>query len=102
VTARLRHAVTAAAGRFPLRPGKPLVHQHANGAWGFTCYCIGHHRTDVRAKTTMHARYNCDSWEHALREATDHVAWYHKTRAQYETEALEAAYNLPAAERTSP
>lgn len=99
---RPKYADTAAAGRFPLRPGKPLVHRRQNGAWGFTCYCVDHHRPDLKAKATMQAHYNCDSWKHALREAVNHVAWCHKTRAQYEVEALEAAYALPAPERTRP
>lgn len=102
MTVRLAHADTAAAGRFPLRPGKPLVHRQRNGAWGFTCYCVGHHRTDLKAKATMHARYNCDSWKHALREAVNHVAWRHKTQADYDIEALEATYALPTAQRTCP
>jgi hypothetical protein len=99
---RPKHAETATAGRYPLRPGRPLVHRRANGAWGFTCYCIGHHRPDLKAKATMQARYNCLNWKEAYREAVQHVAWCHKTRAQYELESLEAAYALPAIERTSP
>jgi hypothetical protein len=102
VTARLKYAETTSAGRFPLRPGRPLIHRRDNGAWGFTCYCIGHHRPDLRAKATMQAYHNCDNWAHALREALSHVAWCHKTPAQYEIEALEAAYTLPAIQRTRP
>ncbi|MFF1358802.1 hypothetical protein [Streptomyces sp. NPDC058297] len=98
MTARLRYAVTATAGRFPLRPGKPLVHQRANGAWGFSCVCAGHNRPDRRAKPTISERHNCDSWKQALREAHQHVAWQHKSPAQYEVEALEAAFALPDAE----
>jgi hypothetical protein len=47
----------------------------------------------------MHSRHNCDSWRHAIREALDHVRYFHKPRAMYETEALEALYALPAAAR---
>lgn len=101
MTWRPTYAATS-AGRFPLRPGKPLVHRRQNGAWGFTCYCAGHNRPNLEAKATACARRNCDDWEHALREAQDHVAWYHKAPADYEVEALEAAYALPATERTSP
>lgn len=101
MTIRLAYADTVTAGRFPLRPGKPLVHQRSNGAWGFTCYCIGHHRTDLKAKATMQARHNCLNWKHALREAQQHVAWCHKTRAEYEIEALNATYALPAVGRTT-
>lgn len=99
--ARLKYAHTAAAGRFPLRPGKPLVHQRANGAWGFSCICHGHNRPDRTSKAASHERHNCDSWKQALREAHQHVAWYHKTPADYEIEALETAYNMPASERTA-
>lgn len=102
MSGRLRYALTASSGRLPLRPGKPLVHQGPNGAWGFTCYCIGHHRTDLRAKAVMQAHYNCRTWRQAFREAVQHVAWYHKPPAQYEIEALEAAYALPFPERTNP
>ncbi|MCF0086683.1 MULTISPECIES: hypothetical protein [unclassified Streptomyces] len=99
---RLRYADAATAGRFPLQPGKPLVHRRSNGAWGFTCYCVGHHRPDLRAKSVMQARYNCPNWQEAFREAVQHVAWCHKTAEQYEIEALEAAYALPTAGRTRP
>lgn len=102
MTVRLRQAGTAAPGRFPLRPGKPLVHRRSNGAWGFTCYCVGHHRPDLKAKATMQARYNCENWKHALQEAVQHIAWCHKTRAQYEIEALEASWCLDSSEKTSP
>ena len=101
MTARLKYAHTAAAGRFPLRPGKPLVHRRANGAWGFSCICHGHNRPDLEAKADGSERHNCDDWAHALREARQHVAWYHKTPAQYEIEALETVYALPASERTA-
>lgn len=99
MTRRLRHADTATAGRFPLRPGKPLVHRGRNDTWGFTCYCLSHTRPDRTVSWT--ARYNCADWAGALREAHDHIAYEHKTAAHFEVEALEAAYALPAAERTS-
>lgn len=99
MTQRLKHADTAAAGRFPLRPGRPLVHRRRNGAWGYTCYCLNHARPDRKVYWT--AGHNCDDWQHALRAAHDHLTYGHKTPAHYETEALEAAYNLPAAERTT-
>jgi hypothetical protein len=98
MTRRLKFADTAAAGRFPLRPGKPLVHRRRNGAWGFTCVCKGHHRDRAAGGR---ARHNCESWAQAYREAVDHVTHEHKTVAEYEVEALEAAYALPAAERTA-
>lgn len=101
MTNRLKYA-DASAGRFPLRPGKPLVHRRQNGAWGFTCDCIGHNRPDRKTKPMFSARHNCDDWAQALREAREHVAWYHKTPAQYEVEALEAAYALPALENKEP
>lgn len=102
MTARLRHAQTATAGRFPLRPGKPLVHRRSNGNWGFTCICHGHNRPDRISKASSYESHNCPSWRQALWEARDHVAYYHKTPAQYEIEALEASLALPAAERTHP
>ncbi|MFC9891528.1 hypothetical protein [Streptomyces pilosus] len=98
MTRRLRHADTATAGRFPLRPGKPLVHRQRNGAWGYTCHCAGHNRRTV----SWCASYNCNDWAHALWLALDHVAHHHKTYADHEIESLEAAYALPAAERTHP
>lgn len=97
MTNRLKYADTAAAGRFPLRPGKPLIHQRQNGGWGFTCHCIGHARPGLKLAWT--ARHNCTDWRDALRAALDHVAHGHKTAAQYEIEALKAAYALPAPER---
>jgi hypothetical protein len=97
---RLKYADTAAAARFPLRPGKPLVHRRQNGAWGFTCYCLSH--AQAHRKVLWFATHNCDDWAHAMRSALDHVAHEHKTAADYEIEALEAAYSLPDAERTSP
>lgn len=99
---RPKYAEAAALGRFPLRPGKPLVHRRRNGAWGYTCVCHGHNRPDLEAKTDSSARHNCDDWAHALREAREHVAWYHKAPFDYEIEALEAAYLLPPTERTRP
>ncbi|GAA3807594.1 hypothetical protein ACFQ0G_53915 [Streptomyces chiangmaiensis] len=102
MTARLKYADTASAGRFPLRPGKPLIHRRSNGAWGYSCVCAGHNHPRLKAKATGSARHNCDDWAHALREALEHIAWYHKTPAHYEIEALEAAYALPAVERSSP
>lgn len=98
MTRRARYAETAALGRFPLRPGKPLVHRRRNGAWGWTCYCIGHHRPDRTLRPIMRSRHNCITWREAVRDAFDHVKWDHKTPAQYETEALEALYVLPATE----
>jgi hypothetical protein len=95
---RAKYGDTASQGRFPLRPGKPLVHRRLNGAWGYTCICIGHTRGPHPAGSSRH---NCDSWRHALREALDHIAYWHKTPAQYETEALETLYALPAAERSA-
>jgi hypothetical protein len=98
---RAEYGDTAGQGRFPLRPGKPLVHRRHNGKWGWTCYCIGHHNPARSLRPHMQARHNCDSWQHAFREAVDHVKYFHKTREQYETEALEALYALPAAEYRS-
>lgn len=100
MTRRLRHAHTAPAGRFPLRPGKPLVHRQRNGAWGFTCYCAGHTRPG--RTVSWCASYNCTDWAHALWLAIDHATHDHKTAAEYEIEALETAYALPASERTRP
>ncbi|QGZ53324.1 hypothetical protein GPZ77_34405 (plasmid) [Streptomyces sp. QHH-9511] len=91
---RAQYGDTAAPGRFPLRPGKPLVHRRRNGAWGFTCQCVGHHRRTVQYT----ARHNTEGWAQAFREAVDHVTHEHKTPTQYETEALEALYALPAAD----
>ena len=93
---RAKYGDTAAHGRFPLRPGKPLVHRRLNGRWGWTCYCVGHHHPARTIRPDMQARHNCDSWQHALREAIAHVQHWHKTRAQYETEAMEALYASPA------
>lgn len=102
MASRLKYALAASAGRFPLRPGKPLIHRRANGAWGFSCICAGHNRPDLIAKPDGCERHNCDSWKQALREAHQHVAWNHKTPTQYEVEAPEAVFALPDAERTSP
>lgn len=103
VTRRARYGDTAGQGRFPLRPGKPLVHRRYNGKWGFTCDCLTHARPE-RSTTYGNARHNCETWQQALREAHDHIAFWHKTPRQYETEALEALYNLPPAttRRTAP
>ena len=100
MTRRLKYADTAAAGRFPLQPGKPLVHRRSNGAWGFTCYCVGH--AHPARKVYWTAAHNCAGWRDALRAALDHITHEHKTAAHYEIEALEAAYALPDAERTRP
>lgn len=97
---RLRYADTAAAGRLPLRPGKPLVHRRQNGAWGYTCHCLGHAIPTRNVYWT--AAHNRDDWAHALRAASDHVTYEHKTAAHYEIEALETAFSLPSAERTRP
>lgn len=99
MTERRKYAQAASAGRFPLRPGKPLVHRRSNGKWGFSCICRGHNRPDRISKPISQERHNCDNWQHALQEARDHVAWHHKTPAQYEVEALEAALALPDAQR---
>lgn len=100
---RARYGDTAGQGRFPLRPGKPLVHRRRNGNWGFSCDCLTHtrpgHGTPYGAR-----RWNCRDWAHALREARAHVQYWHKTPRQYEIEALQALYNLPSADtrRTAP
>jgi hypothetical protein len=97
---RIQRADTATAGRFPLRPGQPLIHRQRNGAWGYTCYCL--HHTRPGRTVVWCASYNCDDWAHAVRQALDHVAHDHRTDAHREIDALEAAYALPAAERTHP
>lgn len=104
MTRRARYGDTASQGRFPLRPGKPLVHRRLNGKWGFSCDCVGHNSPSLKYRRTSYARLNCDSWRQAVREAYEHVALCHKTRAQYEVEALRALYNLPpaTARRTAP
>lgn len=96
---RAEYGDTASQGRFPLQPGRPLVHRRLNGRWGWTCYCVGHQNPARAIRPDMQARHNCDSWQHALRAAVDHVTYAHKTRDQYETEALEALYALPAGRR---
>ncbi|MFD8777562.1 hypothetical protein [Streptomyces sp. NPDC059916] len=101
MTERLKYAQAATAGRFPLRPGKPLVHRRDTGKWGFSCVCAGHNRPDRTSKASIHERHNCATWREALNEAHQHVAWYHKTPAQYEVEALETAFALPDAERVT-
>lgn len=87
--------------RFPLRPGKPLVFRRPNGAWGYACICAGHNSPRRESKPTSVDRHNCNTWAQAVREALDHVALYHKTPADRETEELEALYALPATERTT-
>lgn len=96
MTRRAQYADTAALGRFPLRPGKPLVHRRQNGAWGFSCDCLHHTRPGHGTPHGTHL-HNCASWADALRKAHAHIRHWHKTPAQYETEALEALYALPAA-----
>lgn len=99
MTRRARFGDTGGQGRFPLRPGKPLIHRRLNGRWGFSCVCIKHANPNLRIQPAGETRHNCDDWAHALREAISHIRYWHKTPAQYETEALEALYALPAAER---
>ncbi|TXS50148.1 hypothetical protein [Streptomyces sp. t39] len=98
MTRRARYADTASAGRFPLRPGRPLIHRRRNGAWGWTCDCLTHARAGNACRVATHNRQD---WADALRDALNHLRHAHKTRGQYETEALEALYALPAAERST-
>jgi hypothetical protein len=86
-----------APGRFPLHPGRPLVFRRPNGRWGYSCTCAGHVSAARASGLTASERHNCDDWTHALREARDHVAFWHKTRVELETEHLERLYALPAA-----
>lgn len=82
-----------ASGRFPLHPGRPLVFRRPNGAWGFSCVCL-----ERNTVGNCHAsdRHNCDDWEHAVREALDHLRYWHKSPAVLETEALERLFLLPS------
>lgn len=91
-----------APGRFPLHPGKPLVFRRSNGAWGYSCICHGRNTARLAAKPSASDRHNCESWAHAIREALNHVAIWHKTQVEREVDQLEALYALPAQiERTT-
>ncbi|MFJ6608169.1 hypothetical protein [Streptomyces lydicus] len=90
----MKESTMTAPGRFPLRPGKPLVFRRPNGNWGYDCICHSHVSAAHKAKPVSSERHNCESWEQALREAQIHVRFTHKT--------LERLYALPAsAERSA-
>jgi hypothetical protein len=84
-----------AAGRFPLTPGRPLVHRRPNGRWGYTCCCVGHSRNNAVGDE----RHNCADHAEALRAALAHVETRHLTMQMREVLALEALYVLSAAPR---
>ena len=88
--------------RFPLRPGRPLVHRAPAGRWAFTCDCGPWARTGPGYEPTGRVTEYRPAQEFALIAARAHIQVWHKTAAELETERLEAAFRLPAHERTLP
>ena len=83
----------AVSGRFPLRPGRPLVFRcRRRGAWGFFCNCL--HFAPNRALSSEEP--NRDDWADAMRAAINHVRYWHKTPGQLETEHLERLFAADA------
>lgn len=85
-----------APGRFPLRPGKPLVFRcRRRGVWGFICDCLSSGRHGAYGTESPNRGSHAD----ALAKAIDHVRFAHRSPRELELAALEAAFAAPAAER---
>jgi hypothetical protein len=83
------------AGRFPLRPAKPLVFRRPNGKWGYLCHCGPLGRNGL-GESEWH---NAFSYQHALTRALDHVLFGHRSPeevAAAEVSELERLFRQPA------
>lgn len=69
------------AARFPLRPGRPAVFRRPNGAWGWSCACLGLSRFG----TTGYEAHNRPSHAAALADAFDHIRLEHLLAARERT-----------------